>query len=483
MVPSSEPPAVPPSLPRSTPSAQGVDPGGISAFLDAVDAAPGVELHSLVVVRHGHVVAEGWWHPYTPGRVHLLYSLSKSVTSAAAGFAVAEGLLDLDATVLSYFPELDAHVTDPRSRAMRVRDVAAMASGHLAETADAAFAADDPVLGFLTIPPDRDPGTVFAYNQPCTYSLAAIVQRLTGGTLTDYLRPRLFDPLGIAPGGWQQHPAGREIGYSGLHLTTEDVARFGQCLLEDGRRQGRQVLPEGWVAEATRRHVGTAGSAGEAVVEARDGDWAQGYGQQFWRSRHGYRGDGAYGQFCVVVPESDLVVATTAAAPDMQAALDAVWAHVLPALADGPLPRSAADDALAVRLATLGLPPVPTGGPDAVPAGTVLRLAGTAALRGVTGAVLRRDATGWTLTLDAWDGTVVADVGTGGWAVTEPDDGAAPLAVSAGSPAPGQVRADVLLLETPHRLRLDGDVAAGTLTAAWATDPLGGVSLRSMASR
>ncbi|MBI4941510.1 MAG: beta-lactamase family protein, partial [Actinobacteria bacterium] len=134
-------PAVPPSLLRSTPSAQGVDPAGVGAFLDAVDAAPDVELHSLVVVRHGHVVAEGWWHPYTPGRVHLLYSLSKSFTSAAAGFAVAEGLLDMDATVLSYLPELDGAVSDPRSRAMRVRDVAAMASGHLEDTVDVALPA------------------------------------------------------------------------------------------------------------------------------------------------------------------------------------------------------------------------------------------------------------------------------------------------------------------------------------------------------
>jgi CubicO group peptidase (beta-lactamase class C family) len=477
------PPTDVPSLPRSTPSAQGVDPAGVAAFLDAVDAAPDVELHGVVVVRHGHVVAEGWWHPYTPDRVHLLYSLSKSFASAAAGFAVAEGLLDLDASVLSYFPELEGAVTDPRSRAMRVRDVAAMASGHLAETADEAFAADDPILGFLTIPPDRDPGTVFAYNQPCTYALAAIVQRLTGGTLTDYLRPRLFEPLGIVPGGWQQHPAGREIGYSGLHLTTEDAARFGQCLLDDGRWQGRQVLPTGWVAEATREHVPTVGSAGEAVVEARDGDWAQGYGQQFWRSRHGYRGDGAYGQFCVVVPEVDLVVATTGASPDMQAVLDAVWAHVLPALADAPLPSSAADDDLARRLATLGLPAVPQGAADDVPAGTRLRLTDATGLRGITGAVLRRDATGWTLALDAWDGHAVAGAGPVGWAVTEPADGAAPLAVSVGADVPGRVRADVLLLETPHRLLLDGDLAAGTLTATWATEPLGGVSLRSMAPR
>ena len=118
------------SLPRSTPSEQGIDPAGIAAFLDAMDDSADIELHSLMIIRHGHVVAEGWWAPYGPDRVHLLYSLSKSFTSTAAGFAMDEGLLDLDAPVISYFPELDADITDPGSRSMRVRHIAAMASGH-----------------------------------------------------------------------------------------------------------------------------------------------------------------------------------------------------------------------------------------------------------------------------------------------------------------------------------------------------------------
>ena len=126
-----------------------------------------------------------------PERPHLLYSLSKSFTSTAAAFAIAEGLLDLDATVLSYFPELDTEITDQRSRSILVRHVAAMASGHLEETVERALALDpvEPVRGFLLIPPDREPGSVFAYNQPCTYTLAAIIQRLTGQTLIEYLRP------------------------------------------------------------------------------------------------------------------------------------------------------------------------------------------------------------------------------------------------------------------------------------------------------
>ena len=203
------------ALPRSSPEYQGVDPAGILAFLDRLESAPDIEMHSLMIIRHGQVVAEGWWSPYTPEQVHLLYSLSKSFTSTAAAFAVAEGLLNLDATVLSYFPELDNEITDRRSRSMLVHHVAAMSSGHLEETLDRTLALDpaEPVRGFLLIPPDRDPGSVFAYNQLCTYSLAAIIQRLTGQTLTQYLRTRLFDPLGIGQVGWQQHPDGRDIGH------------------------------------------------------------------------------------------------------------------------------------------------------------------------------------------------------------------------------------------------------------------------------
>ena len=164
-----------------------------------------------MVLRHGHVVAEGWWSPYAPDRVHLLYSLSKSFTSTAAGFAVAEGLLDLDAPV---------HLLLPGVRRRDHRSAAAgrcgsgtsrrWRAGTWHETLDRAVGRDplEPVRGFLLIPPDAEPGTVFAYNQPCTYTLAAIIQRLSGQSLTDYLRPRLFEPLGIEEYGWQQHPPG-----------------------------------------------------------------------------------------------------------------------------------------------------------------------------------------------------------------------------------------------------------------------------------
>src|ERR1700722_1213812 len=317
---------MPSSLQRSTAADQGVDPGAILRFLDALDERPDIEMHSLMVVRHGRVVAEGWWAPYSAGRPQLLYSLSKSFTSTAAAFAQAEGLFDLDDTVISHFAEFEADITDPRSRSMKVRHVASMAAGHTREVLGEALERDrkEPVRGFLLIPPDRDPGTFFAYSQPCTYTLASIIQRNAGMSLTSYLRPRLFDPLGIGQVGWHTFPPGREQGFSGLFARTEDIAKLGLLYLQQGRWEGVQLIGKEWVAEATSAHVSNSQNA--------EPDWQQGYGFQFWMSRHGYRGDGAFGQFCVVLPEQDTVVAITAATWDMQAVLDALWNHLLPGL-------------------------------------------------------------------------------------------------------------------------------------------------------
>ncbi|MEV6612660.1 serine hydrolase domain-containing protein [Streptomyces sp. NPDC051051] len=469
-------------LPSSTPSAQGVDASGVLAFLDAVEAAEAIEPHSLMVLRHGRVVAAGWWAPYAPDRLHLLYSLSKSFTSTAAGFAVAEGLIGLDDPVISYFPEFDADITDPRSRAMRVRHVASMASGHGAETLDRARALDreDLVRGFLLLPPDRDPGTVFAYNQPATYTLAAILQRVTGQSLTAYLRPRLLDPLGFGEVAWLTDRTGRELGFSGLHGTTDAIARLGQLYLGEGRWEGRRLLSPEWIAEATREHVPTAGAMGDADRQ----DWDRGYGFQFWRSRHGYRGDGAYGQFCLVLPEHDAVVATTAATPDMQGLLDLVWEHLLPAFRPAPLPGPRdADTALADRLTRLALPPAP--GKPAPPerprewrGAAFTPYGGVCADRpSLTGVTVTADGDGWTLVLAEGDDRLTARLGTGAWTVTgEP----LPLAASGGWSDGDTLTADLVLLETPHRLRVTCTLPDGTFTARWATQPLHGGPLRRM---
>lgn len=462
-------------LPASDPAAQGVDASGVHAFLDALEAAPGIEPHSLMILRHGHLVASGWWAPYTARRPHLLYSLSKSFTATAAALAEGEGLIDFDAPVLSYFPEFEADITDPRSRSILVRHVASMASGHESEMIDATYATDrvEPVRGFLLQPPERDPGTVFAYNQPCTYTLGAVVQRVTGQSLTDYLRPRLFDPLGIGETVWQRDRTGREIGFSGLYAATDAVARLGLLYLNDGVWQGERLLPEGWVARASRPHIATTGAMGEGDRQ----DWDRGYGHQFWMSRHGFRGDGAYGQFCLVLPEHDAVVAVTTATERMQEYLDLVWRHLVPAFRSAPLTGSqAADTALRERLGRLALPPA--GGAPVPPEragdwrGAVFTPDGgiCADQPKLTAAETVADAGGgWTLRLTEDGEPFDARFDGQGWSVTEEP---APVAVSGGWTGDGTLTADVVFLETPHRLRVMCSLTHRTFTARWLTRPL-----------
>ncbi|MBC9727913.1 serine hydrolase [Streptomyces sp. TRM68367] len=468
-------------LPVSTPAAQGVDAVGVHAFLDAVDADPDIEPHSLMILRHGHLVASGWWAPYTPDRPQLLYSLSKSFTATAAGFAVAEGLIGLDDPVISYFPEFEADITDPRSRSMLVRHVASMASGHEEETLARADALDpdELVRGFLLLPPERDPGTVFAYNNPTTYTLAAILQRVTGQPLTEYLRPRLFEPLGIGPAAWLRDRSGRELGFSGLHATTDAVAGLGQLYLRGGVWEGRRLLPERWVAEATRTQTANADGTPEGALS----DWQQGYGFQFWRSRHGYRGDGAYGQFCVVLPEQDAVIAATAATADMQRMLDLVWTHLLPAFGPGPLSgREEQDAALGRRLARLALPPVqgepaPPEEAEAWSEAAFTPYGGVCAgLPDLTAVAVTVTADGPRLTLTDDDHPLDVRLGRDGWTVTEEP---VPTAVSGGWTDAGTFTADVVFLETPHRLTVTCSLPDRTFTARWATEPLHGPTLRS----
>jgi len=473
------------SLPRSTPADQGVDPAAILSFLDALGERPDIEMHSLMVVRNGRVVAEGWWAPYSPGRPHLLYSLSKSFTATAAAFAQAEGLLDLDDTVVSHFAEFAADITDPRSRSMKVRHVASMASGHTRETLGEALERDpeEPVRGFLLTPPDCDPGTVFAYNQPCTYALASIIQRNAGMSLTRYLRPRLFDPLGIGHVGWSTFSPGREQGFSGLYARTEDIAKLGLLYLQQGRWEGAQLIPKEWVAEATSVQVSNPDNASP--------DWQQGYGFQFWMSRHGYRGDGAAGQFCVILPEQDAVIVTTAFAFDMQAMLDAMWTHLLAGIGTAARGTASAQDQLSARLARLELPARPGAAAPADWApwasGRFTVAASTAdtqprpfllfpsAETFLTSIEVAPRTGGWQISLIEPDNALTLPAGTGGWAVSDPADrhgDIVPVAASGGWLDDRTLRAEVIFLETPHRMDITCSLPGYTADAVWRNPPI-----------
>ena len=337
-------------LPHSAPEAQGVSSAALLAFLE--EAEQTLEgLHSLQLLRHGHIVAQGWWAPYEADRPHQLFSLTKSFTATAAGLAIAEGLFSLDDPVLSFFPEDAPEQVSENLAAMRVRHLLSMSSGHEEDTSRRIFGRPDGncVKAFLELPVERVPGTHFVYNSGASHLVSAILQKVTGMKLVDYLRPRLFAPLDIPNPIWETDAGGITTGGWGLSLTTDEIGRFGQLYLQKGVWNGVRLLPEGWVEEATASHVSNGDRA--------DSDWSQGYGFQFWRCRHGaYRGDGAFGQFCVVLPEQDAVLAVTSGIGDMQAVLNLVWERLLPALRPAPLAEDGAAQAtLQQRLAGLTL--------------------------------------------------------------------------------------------------------------------------------
>lgn len=339
-------------LPRSTPEEQGMASASIQAFLEAVEQNIH-ELHSFMLLRHGHVVAEGWWKPYAPERPHMLFSLSKSFTSTAVGLAVMEGRLSVDDPVLSFFPDDAPAEVSPNLAAMRVRHLLSMSTGHHEDTTERSFRQPDGnwIKGFLALDVEHEPGTYFVYNSGASNMLSAIVQKLTGLTLLDYLTPRLFKPLGIENPTWESSPQGINFGGWGLNVNTEDIACFGQMYLQGGLWQGQRILPEAWVKEATSRQVSNGSKP--------DSDWEQGYGYQFWRCRHhAYRGDGAFGQYCIVMPDQDAVLAITSGVGDMQAVLNLVWEHLLPAMNDAPLPADVSTEAtLKQKLTQLAFQP------------------------------------------------------------------------------------------------------------------------------
>ncbi|MCA9056922.1 MAG: serine hydrolase, partial [Planctomycetaceae bacterium] len=271
------------SLPRSTPESQGVSSPDVQAFVKAADEQIDT-MHSFMLVRHGSVVAEGWWEPEAAEKNHVLWSLSKSFTSTAVGLAVSEGRLNIDDKVVSFFPDDLPAEPSENLAAMRVRDLLTMSTGHDSEPR---MTPDTPwVRTFLAHPVPNRPGSKFLYNTPATYMQSAIVQKVTGQTVLEYLRPRLFEPLGIENPEWQTSPQGISLGGYGLFVRTEDIAKFGQLYRQKGNWNGKQLIPAEWIEQATSRQV-----ANDQAPSGRNPDWREGYGFQFWQCRHGaFRG-------------------------------------------------------------------------------------------------------------------------------------------------------------------------------------------------
>lgn len=339
-----------PDFPRASPESQGVSSEAVRKWLVAAGNASGVSWHSFMLLRHGNVVAEGWWKPYESRFVHSLYSLSKSFTSTAIGLLVKEGKLDIHTKVTSFFPnDLPANLNE-NTKQMTVRHLLMMNSGHGEDTMPKMRASHDSwVRTYLALPVEFTPGSHFLYNTGNTYMLGAILHRITGDTLESYLTPRLFKPLGVTGYDWETSPQGLNTAGYGLRVKTEDIAKLGQLYLQKGMWKDKVILPASWVQEAT---------SFQTTSQVNNGDWSEGYGYQFWRCTHSaYRGDGAHGQFCIVMPEHDAVLAITGQSPDMQKALNVTWDNLLEGMKAGSLPEDmAGQTALKKDIAGLTLP-------------------------------------------------------------------------------------------------------------------------------
>ena len=329
-------------LPRGNAPEQLAD--AFAQYLQAVtDSA--VNMHSVMVLQHGKVLAE---KQIAPDTAHIMNSVSKTFTATAVGFAISEGLLHLDDRIVDLFPEsLPEHVSDTLSR-VTLRHLLTMNSGHGKDPTYATRVQDtDWIKGFMEWPQPYEPGTCYCYNSLGTYVLSAAVQKVTGQKVVDYLEPRLWKPLGIEKPFWQESPAGINTGGWGLYLHTEDMARMGLCLLNGGKFCGRQVIPADWVKEMSANQVPSVGAGlneqqmKEILAVHPDlpfflpetSDWVQGYGYQMWRCRHNaFRADGANGQYILVLPEKDAVIVTTAHVQDMQKELNLIWDFIFPAL-------------------------------------------------------------------------------------------------------------------------------------------------------
>ena len=302
-------------------------------------AKDSMDIHSVMIVRDGSVIYSRWQSEGVDTVPHVLHSVSKTFTATAVGLAIADGKIALTDKVIDFFPDkLPAEVSDNLKK-MTVRDLLTMSCGHDVEPRGQRAEGVDWVQAFLAHPVVHEPGTFYLYNSLGTYVLSAIVQKTTGEKVVDYLNARLFEPLHIVKPKWEESPQGINTGGWGLYLKTEDLAKMGQLLLQKGEWNGKQLIPAEWVAEMSKKQVesinpGTRMEEAEAKgITKETSDWMQGYGYQMWRCRPGcFRADGARGQYIIVVPDKNAVIAITSNVEDLQGELNLVWNHVLPVL-------------------------------------------------------------------------------------------------------------------------------------------------------
>lgn len=307
----------------------GVDSREVQAFIDEC-LNDGIELHSIMVVRHGKVACEAFREPYSPNIPHMMYSVSKSFTSTAIGFAIDEGYMSLETKFLDVFPELRPTKFDEYLDKLNVFHLLTMQGGKsVSPMIDRTK--DTWLQDFVDSPWAFEPGTEFLYISENMYVLCAMIHRLTGMSVTEFLTERLYEPLGIDVPYWETCPRGIEAGGWGLFLKTEDLAKFALCYLQHGVYNGKQVIPEWWTVDGTKK------IADNSPKSDGDIDGMNGYGYCFWRNggyENSYRADGMFSQFGIVFEDLDAVVAINGGNINESQARAAVWNHFPKAFID-----------------------------------------------------------------------------------------------------------------------------------------------------
>lgn len=331
-------------LRRSTPEQQGVPSQRILNLLDSITAQPYTQLHNIIIMRHGQVIAEKAVTPYRPEYGHTLYSCSKTFTAAAVGLAIEDSLLTLDDHLIDFFPEDLPDSISEDLASITVQQLLTMTSGLPVDTEMRTFT-QRWIQAYLAKTVRYTPGSHFAYDSISTYLLSAIVQQVTGQTVMQLLDRRVFQYMHINKVAWEESPEGITCGGWGLWLQCESMAKFGQLLLNRGQWAGDQLLPAEWVDQMMTSHVAMRGDD---------------YGFQMWACENGdviegFRADGAYGQYIYVLPRYDMVIAITQALRSNSGhQRQLIYRELLPYVQDEVLPQSPAY--LSLKEKTYSLP-------------------------------------------------------------------------------------------------------------------------------
>lgn len=303
-------------IPRAeTPEEVGVSSEIVQKFLDGMEKE-GLEFHSLMVIRHGKVAVEFYNKPFSAEEPHSMYSVSKTWTATAIGLAIDEGLIALDTKVIDIFPEYLPEKADPYLDKLTIRHLLTMSSGKSINLLEDKSKVDW-LAQFFKSPWGFEPGEKFLYTNENIFMLAAVIKRMTGLSVRQYLKPRLFEPLGIEVPFWETEANGIEAGGWGLYLKTEDLAKLMLCYAQGGQVHGQQILPEWWTKEASKFQIDNSENAAK--------DSSAGYGYCLWRCGtipNTYRADGMFSQFGIVMEDYDAVVTATSGIAFEQNALD-----------------------------------------------------------------------------------------------------------------------------------------------------------------